>query len=150
MKKIIVIILLLVCLTACGIATPLPPVSADVGAKFTLEPGQSALISGADFEITFVGVAGDGRCPLLIECAMSGPVTVTISIKSGANVNGEFQLTTFTDNDGSVPPMDFEGMTPQVELNGYSIRLASLLPFPQRSVAEIRDDEYRAAFVVSK
>ena len=149
MKKVVWIILLLFVL-ACGVATPLPPVAANPGIEFTLAPGQSAIVNGTEIEITLVGVPSDGRCPLLIECAMSGPVTVTVAIKSGANVSAEFQLTNFTDNDGSVPPMDFEGMSPRVELNGYSIMLKRVLPFPQRTVDEIADDEYRVTFVVSE
>lgn len=150
MKRTVWIVFLLVFLLACGFATPLPPVTASPGVEFTLAPGQSATLTGAEIEIALIGVPSDGRCPLLIECAMSGPVTVTISIKSGTNVSAEFEITNFTDNDGRVPPMDFEGMSPRVELNGYSIRMVSVLPFPQRSVSEIADDEYRVTFVVSE
>ena len=150
MKKTVLVVIILVFLLGCGVSAPLPTVTASLGAEFTLAPGQSARVGGTDIEITLVGVPGDGRCPLLIECAMSGPVTVTIAIKAGANVSGEFQLTNFTDSDGRVPSMDFEGMSPRVELNGYSIRMISILPFPQQSVSEIADDEYRVTFTVSK
>ena len=150
MKKNVWVVFMLAFVLACGFSTPLPPITASLGAEFTLAPGQSAMVNGTDIEITLVGVPGDGRCPLLVECAMSGPVTVTIAIKAGTNMSGEFQLTNFTDNDGRVPSMDFEGMSPQVELNGYSIRMTSVLPFPQRSVSEIADDEYRVTFIVSE
>lgn len=150
MKRTVWIVFLLAFLLACGFATPLPPVTVSPNAEFTLASGQSATLAGSDIEITLIGVPSDGRCPLLIECAMSGPVTVTISVKSGTNVSGEFEITNFTDNDGRVPPMDFEGMSPQVELDGYSIKMVSVLPFPQRSVGEIADNEYRVTFVVSE
>lgn len=150
MNKSVWIVFLLIFLLACGFASPLPPVTASPDAEFTLAPGQTAILADTEIEVTLVGITSDGRCPLLIECAMSGPVTVSISIKSGTNVTGEFQLINFTDTDGRVPPMDFEGMSPRVEINGYSISMVSILPFPQRSVREISDDEYRVTFKVTK
>jgi hypothetical protein len=101
-------------------------------------------------KITFVGVTNDGRCPLKIECAVSGPVYATITVQSGSAAPVEFAFQTFTDNDGSVPEMDFEGMTASVEINGYIIRIKSVLPFPQESVSEIGDSDYRASFAITK
>ncbi|MBK6646725.1 MAG: hypothetical protein IPG44_13445 [Anaerolineales bacterium] len=150
MKKMVVSVLFSMIFSACGTATPLPPVTTDVGADFTLAPGQSAALNGTDIELTLIGVPGDERCPLLIECAMSGPVTIMIAVKSVSNFFGEFQLTTFTDTNGSVPPMEFEGVSPRFELNGYSIRVVSVLPFPRQSVDEIRDEDYRVTFEAAK
>jgi hypothetical protein len=146
MKKIHFLIPFVLFLIACGTGTPPPPVNAGLGEVFTLTPGQSAKIDDAEMTITLVGVPGDERCPLDIECNESGPVTVTITVQSGSEAPKDFTLQSFTDNDGSVPEMDFEGMTASIETNGFVIRLKSVLPFPRKSVAEI--GEYRVSFAV--
>ena len=134
-------------LTACQPSPP-APITADVGAEFTLAPGQSGTISAAGIVITLTGVAGDGRCPLEIECAASGPVTVSIAAQSGSQAPQEFTFQTFTDNSGRVPEMHFQGMQESVEFGEFMIEVKSVLPFPQKSVSEIADSEYRVSFVV--
>lgn len=150
MKKIHFLIPFALFLIACGSATPPPPVIAGLGEVFTLTSGQSAKIEDTDMTITLVGVPGDARCPLDIECVESGPVTVTVTIQSGSDAPEEFTFQSFTDNDGSVPEMDFEGMTAGIEANGFVIRLKSVLPFPQYSTSEIDPDDYRVTFFVTK
>jgi hypothetical protein len=46
--------------------------------------------------------------------------------------------------------MDFQGMKDQVEFDGYLIQVESILPFPQMSVSEIGDTDYRVSFAVTK
>lgn len=139
-------------ITACALlpSTPLPPISANLGAEFTLTPGQIATINDTDLKIVLIGVPGDQRCPLEIECAISGPVSATISIQSGSDAPQEVSFLTFTDNDGSVPQMDFEGMTTSVEQNGYLVQIISITPFPQKRIGEIHAEEYRVRLVVTK
>lgn len=146
MKKNLFLIPFALFLIACGSATPPPPVIAGLGEVFTLTPGQSAKIEDAEMTITLVGVPGDERCPLDIECNESGPVTVTITVQSGSDMPKDFTLQSFTDNDGSIPELDFEGTTASIKANGFVIRLKSVLPFPRMSVAEI--GEYRVSFAV--
>lgn len=139
-------------ITACTLipSTPLPPVSADLGSEFELAPGQIATINGTDLKITLLGVPGDQRCPLEIECAISGPVSATISIQFSSETPQEVSFLTFTDNDGSVPQMDFEGMTTSVGQNGYLVQIKSITPFPQKRIGEINAEEYRVRLVVTK
>ena len=139
-------------ITACTLipSTPLPPASADLGSEFELAPGQIATMNGTDLKITLLGVPGDQRCPLEIECAISGPVSATISIQSSSEAPKEVSFLTFTDNDGSVPQMDFEGMTTSVEQNGYLVQIKSITPFPQKRIGEINAEEYRVRLVVTK
>lgn len=139
-------------ITACTLipSTPLPPVSADLGSEFELAPGQIATINGTDLKIALTGVPSDGRCPLEIECAASGPVIVQISIQSGANTPQEVSFNTFTDNDGNVPDMDFQGMTTSIEQYGYIVSVKRILPFPQQSVDEIKPGDYRVSLIVTE
>lgn len=148
MKRAFVFMVLL--LSACQPATPLSPITADLGTEFTLAPGQSATIADTGLTLTLVSVPGDERCPLNIECAMSGPVSVSISIQIVSGTPQEFSLNSFTDNDGSVPSMDFEGMNTRVEFETFVIQLKSVLPFPQNKIGEIKDSQYRVSLVVEK
>ena len=127
-----------------------PPITAVTGEEFTLAPGQLVMITDAGFTMTLVSVSGDERCPLEIECAESGPVTLTATIQSGSGAPAEMVFQTFTDNDGRVPEMEFQGMTDRVEFEGYLVRVESILPFPQMSVSEIGDTDYRVSFTVTK
>jgi hypothetical protein len=135
---------------SCQPATPLPPVMAGVEEEFILSVGQSALIDEAELKITLKGVPGDQRCPLEIECAISGPITLTIAIQSESDAPQEFSFTTFTDNDGTVSSVDFQGMQTQVKINGYTVQIKRITPFPLMSFAEIEDDEYRVSLVVKQ
>ena len=149
-NKFVWVIPLLMILSGSQPNTPPAPITAGLGEKFSLIPGQAATISGTDLTVTLSGIPGDQRCPLKIECAMSGPVTVPVAVRSGSGAAQEFILQTFTDNDGNVPGGEFGGMMVRVEYKGYVIQLVSILPFPQYSTSEIQDDDYRVSFVVSK
>jgi hypothetical protein len=122
MRRIITGICLLM-LTACQPATPLLAISAQEGEEFILAVGQSAQISGTDLTLTLIGVPSDGRCTLDIECAESGPVTVIATVRSSLSEPTEIIFQTFTDNDGRVPEMEFQGMTDRVELEEYLIQV---------------------------
>jgi len=143
--------LLALCTLACRFAVPLEPVSAILGEEFTLKVGQSATISTADMVITLVSVPGDQRCPYELECAVSGPVSLSITVQIGSDALQEYALQTFTDNDGRAPDMAFEGIQSSVIVgDGYMIQLESVLPYPQRSMGEVRDWEYQVSFTVLK
>ena len=148
MKRVLVLAILL--LSACVPVTPLPPITASLRTEFTLAPGQSATISDTGLTVTLVSVPGDQRCPLNIECAMSGPVSISISVQSDSGTPQEFSFYSFTDNDGSVPDLDFEGMITHVEFEAYVIQIKSVLPFPQNKIGEIKDSQYRISFVIEE
>jgi hypothetical protein len=136
-------------LTACQPAT-LPTVSAEQDTEFALAPGQTASISDTGLSIRLIGVTGDGRCPSELECAASGPVSLSLSVQmdNGSPVNMDLQ--TFTDNNGLAPGMEFEGIKDRVVYEGFLIRVAGVLPYPVNSSGEIKDSEYRVTLMVSK
>lgn len=141
-------LLLLLLLTSCRAATPPPPITASVNEEFTLRPGQSAAISDSDLTMNLVAVSSDERCPLEIECAASGPVSLSIAIQKGESSPVEFALQTFTDNNGRAPDISFEGIQDRIEFEGYVIQVKSVLPFPIKRSGEIRDSEYQVSFIV--
>ncbi len=148
-RFIFLLILLLIALTSCQAAPPPPPITASVSDEFVLRPGQSAAILGTDLTLKLIAITSDERCPLEIECAMSGPVSLSISIQSTENAPAEFALQTFTGNDGRTPDMSFEGIQDRVEFEGYIIQVKAVLPYPIKRSSEINDSDYQISFVVT-
>lgn len=144
------LVLMVLFLNACMPAASLPSVTAEMGAEFALSSGQSATIANTGLTLTLVSVQSDRRCPLEIECAESGPVTVVVAVQSGSDAPTEITFQTFTDNDGRVPEIEFEGMKDQVKFEDYQIQVESILPFPRQSVLEIKASDYKVSFTVTK
>jgi len=136
-------------LTACAGGTP-APVSAAPDTEFTLSAGQTATIEGAGLTVQLIGVANDERCPSQIECAASGPVTLTISVQSGPDAPTEFTLQTFTSNDGRSPGGIFQGIQDRVEFGGYLIRVTGVLPYPTTLKDRNKLSGYSLSFVVTE
>ena len=149
MKSICRALLFLVLLTSCQTAPPAPPVTASSSKEFFLRPSQSATILGTDLTLKLLAVSGDERCPLEIECAMSGPVTLTISLQKAKNTPAEFILQTFTDNDGRAPAGPFQGIQDRMDYEGYIFQVKAVLPFPLKRSNEIKSSEYQVYFVVT-
>ena len=147
-KLTILCLLLTYTLGACQtVATPFPTITT-MSNEITLAPGQTAVVSGTNLTITFHSVVGDERCPSGIECAASGPVTVSLAVQQGEETPTDFTLQTFTDQEGRSPNVQFEGITNRAEVAGYVIQIVSVTPYPQ-SLAEIESTEYRLGLLVS-
>ncbi len=149
-KLLITFLVLTTLLTACQTATPPPPVLITENAEFTLAPDQTATLVKTGLLIRLIGVAGDERCPSEIECAASGPVSISLSIQVGNEESGNINMQTFTGSDGRAPDMQFEGIESRLIYEGYLIRVTSVLPYPVNSTKEIKDSKYRVSLVVSK
>lgn len=135
-------------LAACQ-STP-DSIQAELNTEFILAPGQSANISATGLTLRLIGVTGDDRCPSGVECAMSGPVTVQISVEADSFSPAEIILQTFTGKDGRAPGGQFEGIQDRIEVGGFEIRLAAVLPYPQGFGASIKERDYRVSFVVTE
>lgn len=136
-------------LMACQPAvTPSSPGPATLNTEVTLAPGQSAAVTGTELTITFYSVVGDDRCPSDVECAASGPVTVSLSVQQGDGEPNEFTLQTFTDLDGRSPNVQFEGVTNRAEVGEYLIQIAAVTPYPQDPEKPIEPSDYRIALLV--
>ena len=149
MKKILLALLLIPLLTGCGSATP-APLTVNLGTEFTLAPDQTATITETELTIRLIDVGGDQRCPSKIECAVSGPVSLSLSAQLGDSVPTEINLQTFTSDNGRAPDMQFEGIADRTVYEGYLIRVVSVLPYPESSFSEIKDSKYRVTLVASK
>jgi len=149
MKPVGIIFILLVILSACQTAaTPRPPFDTISGENFTLAPVQTATVTDAGFAVTLNSVGGDARCPANVECAASGPVSISISVQKNSESPAEFNMQTFTSDDGQAPDFAFEGIQNEVEYEGYKIRIISVLPYPQELEEVIKPSDYRVTFVV--
>jgi hypothetical protein len=137
-------------LTACTHDSLPMPIQANIGEEFTLTPGHSVTIPESDLTITLLSVPTDGRCPLEIECAESGPVTVVVTAQFDSSTTQEFVFQTFTDDSGNVPEIDFQGMQTSIEVGDVVIRMSKVLPFPKMSAAEIKPAEYLVSFLLTK
>ena len=131
MRSVLVLICLL-WLTACDESITGPSVG--LNENFELQPGGSALISGASFAVRFNRVTGDSRCPADAICIQGGDAIVSITaIDDDALVDLELHT-------GSMAP---------VRYGSYTITLVQLQPYPFSS-RTIRPDEYRATLKVTR
>jgi hypothetical protein len=133
-------------LTACQSAIPL--VDTNVNKEFSLAPGQSARIRGTDLTFTFNAVLSDDRCPIEIECAANGPVTLSLSVQPAEAVPFGITLETFTDQEGRSSGVVSEGIQDATEVGDYLIRVLGVLPYP-RNLSGIKASDYQATFVVT-
>ena len=147
--KIILALLLTILLTGCGSVTP-APVTVTYNTEFTLAPNQIATLTDTNLTIRLIGVTGDQRCPSEIECAASGPVSLSLSAQIGDSEPTNINLQVFTSNNGLAPDMQFEGIEDRMVFEGYLIRVVSVLPYPAKTFDEIKVSEYRVIFIVSK
>ena len=139
--------LCLVCiLAACQAANP--TIETPLNAEFTLARDQSAFIKTTDLTVTFSSVLSDDRCPIEVECAANGPVTVSLSIhRAGDNPPINVTLETFTNQEGRALAEEFEGVEPSADIGEYLIRVVSVVPYP-RNLSGIKASDYQATFVV--
>lgn len=144
----ILIILVFILLSSCQTAPPPQPITASVSDEFILRPSHTAAILGTNITLNLIAISSDERCPLDIECAMSGPVTLSISIQSAENIPAEFIMQTYTDNNGHAPEISFEGIQDRVEFGDYIIQVKAVLPYPLKRSSKINDLDYQVSFVV--
>jgi hypothetical protein len=153
--RFISLFLVLICLLAAcqpgGTASsPVSsPLSGTVNEEISLAPGQSVAVTGTDLTATFHTVVSDERCPSDIECAASGPVTISLSVQQGQGAATDFTLQTFTEQNGRSPNVQFEGVTNRAEVGGYTIQVISVTPYPKNLTTNIEPSEYRIGLLVS-
>ena len=148
-KLISISLLILWILAACQPATSLPVVIATLNNEFTLATSQSVPVKKTDLTITFNGVLSDERCPSEIECAASGPVTVSLSVQQDGDTPAMVTLQTFTDQEGRAPDSSFEGIEDRIEIGDYLIQVVGVLPYPQ-NLSGIKVSDYEATFMVTE
>jgi hypothetical protein len=142
--------ILIAAIIACQSATPFPPVTAEKGVEFTLAEDQTATITDTGLTIRLIGVAGDQRCPSGMECAISGPVSVSLSVQKDNGNPVNINLQAFTGDDGRAAPGRFKGINNLTTYEGYSIQLMSVTPYPTSLSKPIKSSDYRVILTVTK
>ncbi|KKS28670.1 MAG: hypothetical protein UV60_C0035G0004 [Parcubacteria group bacterium GW2011_GWA2_43_11] len=99
-------------------------------AQGTLAVGESALIGAV--RITFVGVEGDSRCPIDVECIQAGALTVSVTLESDTDT-----LNTLMMSDQQPLPFD-----------AYEVSIVSVTP-EAVSTKVLGAANYRVTFQVS-
>jgi hypothetical protein len=150
--KLPIFMILITMLLACRTLTPSPvsPVTTTKDVEFTLAEDQTATVTDAGLTIRLIGVAGDQRCPSEIECAMSGPVSISLSVQKDGGEPTNVNLQTFTDNNGRAPGGQFEGIQDRATYEGYSIQVVGVTPYPVKPSKPIKSSEYRVILIVTQ
>jgi hypothetical protein len=106
----------------------------ELGAEFTLAPGERAQVEGTQLGVTFIRVDGDSRCPLNAFCVWGGDALVKIEVESRS------RKTPYDLHTGDMQP---------VTDGEFSIALVQLQPYPF-SGRTTEPDDYRATLRVTK
>jgi len=110
----------------------------NLGEEFVLGFGQTAVIENEDLKIQFLDVLEDSRCPSDVQCIWAGQVKVSLSIHKNDQKN--LGLYEFTSQAGSPVVQNIEG---------YAVKLVSVLPYPI-STRTIEKSGYNLTLFVSK
>jgi hypothetical protein len=126
----------LLLLASCS-TSPTSPRAVNVGARFTLAPGQTAQVEGSGLRVTFESVTADSRCPVDVTCVWEGDAVVVVSLRPASAGAAQHELHTA----GRYPSEAEEG--------DYRVRLVDLAPAPRQGGSS-RPGDYRATFVVAR
>jgi hypothetical protein len=119
---------------AAGCATVDTAIVANPGVEFNLPLGQTAVLSGTGYRITFNRVTEDSRCPIDVVCVWAGDARIQLTIDR-SRAPGDIRIL------GLTPPNS------ESDLNGVRIRLVSLAPAPRQSEPSAKR-QYVARLVV--
>ncbi len=124
MKNMLLLPLILTSLLGCKSPDNIEPNPwrLEPGKPFTLSEGKSAVWALKDFDMVFIGVTADSRCPENTQCIWAGQVTVKIAVSEG-NQTDTLLLST--------PVYDGRGASNNVDFQGVNIRLIDVTPYPK-------------------
>lgn len=120
-------------LLAVTLAATVAICSAQSSQKLQLRAGQQK--AAGNLTVKFVAVTEDSRCPSNVVCVWSGVAKVKVQLRRNGKT-AEFELNT---NQLDKPAV----------LDGYSVKLVSVAPYPKTSAPITRAD-YVANFAVAK
>lgn len=109
------------------------------GEVFTLAPGQTVKVNGAELTIRFIEVAEDSRCPVDATCVWAGDAVVVVEtvLRSVEQVFGLHSTPGTATGPGSVA------------LDGFELTLVDVRPEP-RAGLPIRPEDYRVTLRVER
>jgi hypothetical protein len=130
-------LLLLFFLLMTGWAGPSNKVErAQLGHEFKLKVGGQSLIKEAGLKISFSAVVEDSRCPKGVDCIWAGNGKIMLKVSVGGGKATPLELST------NLEPR-------QASFHGYTIKLLSLDPYPQKDVP-IKRGAYAVTLLVSR
>lgn len=104
--------------------------------EFSLKAAEKAIIETEAFQIEFLYVSEDSRCPPGVDCIWAGNARVKVLLKKGDQTGKEFDLNTNLE-----PRM--------VEFEGLKVELVSLSDDPN-SALEGKSSPYSARFLIRR
>ena len=134
MRALFLVICLLAA-TGCDETSPAAP-SVGLNSRFTLGPGERAIVDEAGFWLQFIEVTGDSRCPGDATCLHGGDALVHVRAVNGGSTRYELHT-----GDSS---------RAAVVHGGFRVALEELQPYPFSSRPPIQPGDYRATFIVSR
>lgn len=132
-----VVLMCLLCVTGCDEKSPVGP-TVPLNERFTLSPGEVAVIEDADLRLQFVRVTGDSRCPGDAICIQGGDATVQVLAAADGSDSSLLGLHT---GDSSQASAVYQGVR---------ITLVELQPYPFSSLPPIGPDDYRATLTATR
>jgi hypothetical protein len=115
----VAVVLLLAAALGCAHAEP-PPAGPALGERFTLRPGESAVIRGTPVKVTFEGILSDSRCAVDVVCIQAGEARASFRLQAGRGGTETFVLDTNRNSSAVV--------------SGYRVSLVSVSPAPHSKV----------------
>jgi hypothetical protein len=111
------------------------PIIVNLGERFKLPEGESALVQKDRVLLTFKKVLTDSRCPKGAVCIWEGEAVILVNVKIGNRDYGDFKMTTH-DN----PSIIYVGR--------YSIRFLDLYPYPELNPPSDDVIDYVGYFII--
>lgn len=108
---------------------------------FALPAGEGVQVTDTDLRLTFSAVVEDSRCPTMVSCFWTGRAVVHIEVQIGKDAS---QTITFDTNPAPTELLD------TVDVNGYTVHLESLDPYPEHLDNPIPFEAYTATLIVSE
>lgn len=133
--RVIPLLMCLLFVTGCDEKSPAGP-TVPLNQRFTLAPGEAAVVEIVDLRVQFLEVTGDSRCPADAVCIQGGDAIVGVRVSGGGTKSAVYGLHTGDSSRASV-------------VHGrVRIALVELQPFPFSS-RTIAPGDYRATFTVT-
>lgn len=113
-------------------------VSTDFKTSFQLRIGQTAIIKSENFELKFLNVVEDSRCPKNLNCFESGQIEITVEIIVKDRSYGRLQMIRNASHKNS----------DTIKVNNYLIEFIKAEPYP-KNTQRTKASDYVITLMVS-
>ena len=139
----LIVAVLALAMTACQASrkADADPVEFALGQQFPLSGGQEATIAGENLRVRFTDVLEDSRCPTEVECFWTGQARIAAAVEPAGR-----EATIVDFNTNPAPGQNVQS----VAVDGYTIDLKSLEPYPRTPDDGVALEEYTATLVVRR